>query len=570
MLRLKVVVSASVLFCILGTLPLWAARRPDVPSSQNGQGPASACPDTHATPFFTPLDGSVGPAKGAFPDCDPKDQNKPNPPFSPATWPNLIVTLTGTAPAGTFTVTITPGLWEVGSASSKSTIFSVQFSGPSGLTLQSLLIGFRLDNLRYVMCDQTDVSNTPMPSEFCISSPLEYEPGSPPPPPLFPLAALESTPIALSDNSAVRMDFNQGDTGPWALAAAGFPLEFSKIDAFPNSNTLTAASFASSHFLAIVTDASNNPYYAGGLPIPKKASAAPNDFFGSAINIKKVPFTSTVDTSLTNPLEITSGADAGGMSDGGQGDPIPTDPSPANPGVPCRQSWPPGASVFRSVWYTYTPTITNNYQIKTASSRYDTGVYVFTGTPVNSQTPPASPTPVACNDDAPTSGVAIQSSYVNFAATAGTTYYIMVSEVPPPVGIDVTNTIPMAAPLSGNATLDFSLSVGSAIVFSGVELPPSWMLNFPFTALKSTSSIAITATNTTSFSADISSIAIISSGAQDFSQTSNCVGTLGPGAQCTITVTFAPKAAGQHNADLQLHVTGGANPAPIALSGNAS
>jgi hypothetical protein len=319
-----------------------------------------------------------------------------------------------------------------------------------------------------------------------------------------------------------------------------------------------------------VTDASNNPYYAGGLPIPKKASAAPNDLFGSAINIKKVPFTSTVDTSSTNPQEITSGASAGGMSDGGQGDPIPTDPSPANPGSPCSKSWPSGASVFRSVWYTYTPTITNNYQIKTASSRYDTGVYVFTGTPVNSQTPPASPTPVACNDDAPTSGVAIQSSYVNFAATAGITYYIMVSEVPPPVGIDVTDTTPVAAPLSGNATLDFSLSVGSAIVFSGEQLPPSWTLTFPFTAVKSTSSINITATNTTSFSADVSSIAIISSGAQDFSQTSNCVGTLGPGAQCTITVTFAPKAAGQHNADLQLHVTGGANPAPIALSGNAS
>ncbi|HEY6336997.1 MAG TPA: hypothetical protein VIW68_00745 [Candidatus Sulfotelmatobacter sp.] len=544
MLRLRVLVRGLLLFCVLAALPLYGVRRPDVDNSQNGEVfPASLCPDSVSTPFFAPLDGTQVPPTTCTPTSDP---NKPNP---PSPFPNLSVTLSGS----NFTVTVTPALWQIGlgkgnsNAASKHTVLQVEFSGQPGMTLQSLVIGAELNGAAYVPCVPAEFG-TGIPYCVALDNTLNDSLGT--------QWAIEPTATDLADTKTTRWDFSRFSSGTLALVVNGYPSEFSKIDRYPNSNLLTAASFIEANFLAVVTDASNNVFTAGGLTLPK-APAATNDLFANAIKITKVPFKSFLDTSATGPTEILSGTGAGGQADP-QGDPIPQDPAQPNAGTPCGASWPSGSnSVFRSVWYTFTPSTSENYTIKTANSRYDTGVYVFTGSP-------SSPTTVACNDDAPTSntGIAMQSSFVNFGATAGITYYVMVSEAPPPAGTD-QNGNPIASPLANDATLDFNLAVGSSLI-----LQPNTVLNFPATPVKTSSSgIVITATNTTSKSATISKFTLSASGAQDFKLSNDTCTILGPGAQCSITVTFAPLVVGPHTAYLQLIVSGGVSPTPITLNG---
>jgi hypothetical protein len=538
MFNCKTSFSTLVLFCVLTALPLYAGRRPDIPNSRNGLGSLSACPDTNATPFFVTLDGTQSPPAG----CNKTngDPDKPNP---PALYPNRVVSLGGTG----FTVTITPALWEQGNAnpdaSTKQTVFSVQFDGEAGMTLQSLMIGSKLVGAAYVQCDPNSPGRG---IPFCINKTMQTENGD--------LNVLEPAAIDQADTTMTRWDFNQFQAGddPLALVVTGFPSEFSTIDRFPNSNVMAASAFASSHFLAIVTDASNNILTAGGLAL-KTAALAKNDLFSNAINITKLPFTSFIDTSAANPQEILTGGAAGGESNP-QGDPIPSDPPLANAGAPCSASWPAGTNrVFRSVWYKFTPATSGNYEIKALGSRYDTGVYVFTGSPF-------APTTVACNDDAPVSG-GVEYSLVDFAATAGTTYFFMVSEVPPPFGTDSDG--PVAVPLATDATLKFGFHVGSGIVLS-----PNTNLNFPSQPQKTTSQpLTITATNTSFSSVTISGISIIGSGARDFAQTSNCVTTLAAGAHCTITITFTPLAQRQFTANLLVHVSGGLSPTQISLNG---
>jgi hypothetical protein len=549
MLRLKVVVSASVLFCMLAVLPLNAIRRPDVPNSKNGENPV-ACPNSTATPFFAQLDGTVSPPAGCTPKSDP---NRPNP---PAVYPDLSVTLSGTG----FTVTVTPALWGEGigntsDAAFKNTVFLVQFSGQAGMTLQTLLIGAKLNGATYVPCDSFGSGIA-----FCTSNVMAYE-GS-----LNGYdewVAVEATGIDLADATSTRWDFNQFGPGdsPVALMVAGFPAEFSTIDKYPNSNALKAASFVAANFLAIVSQGpGTQPLFAGGLfdggATLKTAPAATNDLFSNAVVIKKVPFKSFVNTSATNPTEQLSGTGAGSEVTP-QDDPIPQDPALPNAGTSCSAAWSANPSVFRSVWYTFTPTVSENYAISTAGSRYDTGVYVFTGSP-------SSPTTVACNDDAPTNTeVGPESSYINFGAVAGTTYYIMVSEVPPPVGtVSFSDSTPLAAPQATDATLNFSLAVGSAVVLS-----PNTELDFSTSQkVNTSSSLTITATNTTSKTVTVKGAEIINSGARDFHQTNDCT-TVAPGDFCTITVVFTPLAVKSVTATLVLEMTGAVNPTGITLTG---
>lgn len=546
MLRFKVLVSALVLFCVWAVLPVSAVRRPDVPNSRNGELPPSTCPDSVATPFFAQLDGTQSPPAGCSKTGEPHDPNHPNP---PAVYPNLSVTLSGSG----FTITVTPALWDLGAgtssnAASKHTVFRVQFSGQAGMTLQTLLIGSKLDGASYVPCDPTSGGRG---IPYCVADPLMLDQFQNP-------WALEPAPIDQADTTTTRWDFSQFTAGSddLFLMVNGFPSEFSGIDIHANSNALTAASFVATNFLAIVTDASNNVLTAGGLAVPKKAPAATNDLFVNAIKITKVPFKSFLDTSATNPTEILSGTGAGGEIDP-QGDPTPQDPAVVSAGTGCATSWPSGANVFRSVWYAFTPSVSQNYAISTAGSRYDTGVYVFTGST-------SAPSTVACNDDSPSTGVGLESSYVNFGAVAGTTYYVMVSEVPPVVGTDLSGTTPLAAPLANDATLDFSLSVGSPVI-----LFPNTSHDFGNQPIKTTSNpLTITATNTTSTSVTVARVSIYGSGTNVFHQTNTCGTTIGPGAECTISVTFTPLVKGLHVADLQLQFSGGAVfPTPLVLMG---
>jgi len=207
------------------------------------------------------------------------------------------------------------------------------------------------------------------------------------------------------------------------------------------------------------------------------------------------------------------------------------------------------------VWYKFAPAASNNYQVSTQGSRYDTGVYVFTGSP-------SSPTTIACNDDPPTTTINTQGAIVNFSASAGKTYFIMVSEVPPLVGVDGSDN-PLAAPLATDATLKLSLSVGTSIV-----LVPNTVLNFPSETVGVTSQpIVITATNNTSESASVSKVSISGGNAKDFNSTNTCGTTIGPGAHCTISVTFTPLSTGTRSSFVQLILSGAPSPTPLILNG---
>lgn len=437
-------------------LPVFASRVKDASSSQNGAGTISSCPDSTATPFFAQLDGTLFPPTTCTPNNG--DSNDPNP---PSPYPNRVVVLTGTG----FTVTITPALWENGGVfSTKKTLLQIVFTGQAGMTLQSLVIGSPLNNAQYIYCGDPAII------PYCVSSPLLN--------PNTSTSVLEPAPIDLSDLTSTHLDFSQFTPGnSLTLSVDGFPSEFQNIDDDPTPllNSLTPASFSASNFLAVVAGPSGNRLTAGGLLrsrqalnrlVPKTPASAPaNDLFANATTISSSPFVQTIDTSGAEPQEILSGAGAGGQSNPQQ-DPIPQDPNPVNSGLtPCFASWPSGSNrVFRSVWYKFTPTASGNVTISTDGSHYDTGVYVFTGSTT-------SPTTVACNDDGNNldnpshdnlSGFTIQSSDVTFAASSGKTYFIMVSEAPPPVGVDGSGN-PLATPLANDATLRFSLTANGVI-----------------------------------------------------------------------------------------------------------
>ncbi len=114
------------------------------------------------------------------------------------------------------------------------------------------------------------------------------------------------------------------------------------------------------------------------------SSSVPNDDFGAATVIGGAPYTNTQDVAAA-----TTAAD----------DPI----------FAC----PPEHRRSRSVWYRYTPPGAQTVTVDTFGSDYDTVLGVWTGSR-------GSLTSVACNDD--DSGV--RQSRVEFAGSAGTTYYI--------------------------------------------------------------------------------------------------------------------------------------------------
>jgi hypothetical protein len=80
--------------------------------------------------------------------------------------------------------------------------------------------------------------------------------------------------------------------------------------------------------------------------------------------------------------------------------------------------------------------------------------------------------------------------------------------------------------------------------------------------------IKLTNVGTTALS--ISQIAIKGLDPGDFSRTSNCGNSVPAGGNCTIKVTFAPKAKGPRAASLRIYDNGGGRPQKVALSGKGT
>ena len=135
----------------------------------------------------------------------------------------------------------------------------------------------------------------------------------------------------------------------------------------------------------------------------------PNDDFNNAIHVSAIPYSISYDA--TNATVA------------------PDDPF-------CN-----GAS--QTLWFAYTPTTNIRLEANTFGSNYDTTLSVYTGTR-------GALTQIACNDDSN----GIVQSRVRFDATAGTTYYFMVSSLYPVSPADLTfNLLEAPPPFSFSPTL---------------------------------------------------------------------------------------------------------------------
>jgi hypothetical protein len=79
---------------------------------------------------------------------------------------------------------------------------------------------------------------------------------------------------------------------------------------------------------------------------------------------------------------------------------------------------------------------------------------------------------------------------------------------------------------------------------------------------------SVTLTNTGSLALTISNISISGANASDFAQSDNCPPTLGVNANCLISVTFTPSAAGTRTAAVRITDNGTGSPQTITLTGN--
>jgi hypothetical protein len=80
----------------------------------------------------------------------------------------------------------------------------------------------------------------------------------------------------------------------------------------------------------------------------------------------------------------------------------------------------------------------------------------------------------------------------------------------------------------------------------------------------------VTLTNTGSVTLNISGITITGTDSGDFVQTNTCDSSVAAGKQCTISVTFQPKAKGTRSAAVSISDDGGGSPQKVPLSGTGT
>ena len=109
------------------------------------------------------------------------------------------------------------------------------------------------------------------------------------------------------------------------------------------------------------------------------------------------------------------------------------------------------------------------------------------------------------------------------------------------------------------------LGAGTVVTFS----PPS--LTFAAQKVGTTSPPQeVQLANTGNAPLNVTNFAMHGFDFDDFSQTNNCPSSLGAGASCTITVTFAPTKTGARSAILYVTDTGGGSPQTVTLAGTGS
>jgi hypothetical protein len=549
-----------------------------VPSSTNGSpNPPFSCPDNSATPFAVALDNTV-PIPSSC-DLTINGPNGSNPwfqmPNGTGNYPSRVFSLSGAMhsdPNSTFTITVTPALWTNGTSDASSkTIFLLQFSASdSKLALSSFVAGRALLAPVFVACDDLEVLNASDDSSFprfCT-----------PVPPAVPSVSvyldesgvklpIEPSGITASDFTTTRWDLSNFKAGTIdapaviALSAFGFPSEFivPGVGA-TNDNGLLVADFnpLQPNFLAVVVNTSTGEVAtSNGLtlkPVPAAAPSAPSyDVQSSAKVIPSPAFTDTVNVTNALPqpdtqldLPVTNSQD-----------------DPTLPVVsPCDSNQTLSQPLFRTVWYSYTPTSTGIIHLDTSGSRYDTYVAVYS-------TPSTSP--IGSDDDQGTAAdddplVQAKLDITPTPDMVGNPLLIEIGETPTLV-CDLTNSVsgvPLLLPLSTDATLKFSLVQDGtpATAFS------AGTLSFAPQLVGTTSaSQKIIVTNSGTANLNVSNV----SAPAGFSKTEDCSSApVDPGATCTVTVSFTPTASGSATGNIAFTDNAAGFPNTVTVSGEGT
>lgn len=226
----------------------------------------------------------------------------------------------------------------------------------------------------------------------------------------------------------------------------------------------------------------------------------------------------------------------------------------------CFPAKPSNTTLFRNVWYSFTPIANGLASFRTTGSRFDTALGVFTSNGSELQLH-------ACNDDvvdAQTKLARPQAEILHFPVQKGVTYLILTGEVSPARGIAAS---PNAAAQSATA----ALSSDAALFFAVTEAAAAPAVTLSATSLQfntqplGTTSAQQTITVTNSGGADLNvSTLTVPSG---FVASNGCTAAVAPGRTCAIQVTFQPVVTGDATNNLLITDNAADSPQAVQLAG---
>ena len=360
--------------------------------------------------------------------------------------PSLCLDSTFAVQGSQFTVNITDYHWGQGSEDGvlreDSTILEVSVTSQAPVHLVSLSVkkaGFSKPG--FVVC-QWDEFGGLQGTPHCIGAPLLQDD-------FGENIAFQPAPMTDPANQNVQWNFVNFDQIQTSTLISRNFAELS-LDGFVSLPQDQNA------YRAVAYDDNGNVLVAGALS-PKDVPTASNDFVGSPKVITGTQYSDSELVARGTKTYATSDEDpdnpgAALPSPDGVPDPVPTNCDPSNP--------TDRFVAFRSVWYSFVPPFSGSLNVNTRSSSYDTTISLYRSNTSGTLDE------VSCNDDLEDN----LTSAISGSVTAGTTYYILVSESMPVVGGEIDNggsptlnpstnkQIRAATPLSSDAVLHLDLA----------------------------------------------------------------------------------------------------------------
>jgi hypothetical protein len=133
-----------------------------------------------------------------------------------------------------------------------------------------------------------------------------------------------------------------------------------------------------------------------------------------------------------------------------------------------------------------------------------------------------------------------------------------------------TAAISIADNASGSPQTVGLSGTGASTAAAGVSLSPASLAFASQSVGTSSSTQAVTLTNTGNAGLSVTSLAVTGANASDFTQANTCGSSVGAGANCKITVMFTPAASGARTAALSIADNATGSPQTVGLSGTGA